>query len=58
MATTKKLSRQKRALTMLENTLKSGVKNLKFGGTAPLLGSDVNRINKEMESLKSKLLKG
>lgn len=58
MATTKKLSRQKRALTMLENTLKSGVKNLKFGGNVPLLGSDILRINKEIESLKSKLIKG
>lgn len=59
MATTKKLSRQKRALTMLENTLKSGVKTLKDGQTKEKLSDfDVKRINKEIESLKSKLLKG
>lgn len=59
MATTKKLSRQKRALTMLENTLKSGVKTLKDGVTKMKLSEiDVKRVNKEIEILKSKLLKG
>lgn len=59
MATTKKLSRQKRALTMLENTLKSGVKTLKDGVSKEKLSEiDVKRINKEIEILKSKLLKG
>lgn len=33
MATAKKLSRQRRALVVLESTLKSGVKTLKDGTT-------------------------
>ena len=59
MATTKKLSRQRRALSMLENTLKSGVKTSKDGKyTIELSNMDVLRISKEIESLKNKLLKG
>ena len=59
MATTKKLSRQRRVLSMLEDTLKSGVKTLKDGVTkVKLSDSDVKRVNNEMEILKSKLLKG
>lgn len=59
MATTKKLSRQRRALAMLENTLKSGVKILKDGVTKVKLSSkDEERINKEIASLKTKLQKG
>lgn len=59
MATTKKLSRQKRALTMLENTLKSGVKTLRDGSTKEKLSdSDVKRINSEIMILKASITKG
>ena len=57
MATAAKRSRQSRALDMLQNQLKSGVKTQK--GTrdvkVPLTDSDKKRIEKEMGILQSKL---
>ena len=59
MATTKKLSRQRRALSMLEDTLKSGVKLLKDGSEKLVLTDhDRTRIDTECTILKAKLLKG
>lgn len=59
MATTKKLSRQRRALTMLENTLSSGVKTSKDGSEKlPLTDHDKTRINAECATLKASILKG
>lgn len=56
MATTAKKSRQARALQVLEKQLKSGVKTKKKTTDVkiPLTDSDVKRINKEIEILKSK----
>jgi NAD(P)H-dependent FMN reductase len=57
MATAAKRSRQSRALDMLQNQLKSGVKTQK--GTmdvkVPLTDSDKKRIEKEMGILQSKV---
>ena len=57
MATAAKRSRQSRALDMLQNQLKSGVKTQK--GTmdvkVPLTDSDKRRIEKEMGILQSKV---
>ena len=57
MATVQKRSRQSRALDMLQNQLKSGVKTQK--GTmdvkVPLTDSDKKRIEKEMGILQSKV---
>ena len=57
MATAAKRSRQSRALDMLQNQLKSGVKTQK--GTmdvkVPLTDSDKKRIVKEIENLKTKV---
>ena len=56
MATAAKRSRQSRALDMLQNQLKSGVKTQK--GTrdvkVPLTDSDKKRIEKEMGILQSR----
>ena len=56
MATAAKKSRQSRALSMLQNQLKSGVKTQK--GTrdvkVPLTDSDKKRIEKSMGILQSK----
>jgi hypothetical protein len=58
MATVQKRSRQSRALDMLEAQLKSGVKTEKKTKDVkiPLTESDRRRIEKEMETLKSKLV--
>jgi hypothetical protein len=57
MATVQKRSRQSRALDMLQNQLKSGVKTQK--GTrdvkVPLTDSDRKRLEKEIGILQSKL---
>jgi hypothetical protein len=57
MATLAKRSRQQRVLEMLEKQLKNGVKTEK--GTRdvkiPLTDSDVKRINKEIDNLKTKV---
>jgi len=57
MATVAKRSRQQRVLEMLEKQLKNGVKTEK--GTRdvkiPLTDSDVKRINKEIDTLKTKV---
>ena len=57
MATAAKRSRQQRVLEMLEKQLKNGVKTEK--GTldvkVPLTDSDVKRIVKEIENLKTKV---
>lgn len=57
MATTQRRSRQARALSMLEAQLKSGVKTEK--GTrdkkVDLTDSDVKRLNKEIDILRSRL---
>ena len=57
MATVAKRSRQQRVLEMLEKQLKNGVKTEK--GTRdvkiPLTDSDVKRINKEIDILKTKI---
>jgi len=59
MATTKKRSRQSRALTTLEAQLKSGVKILKDSLTKQKLSDfDIKRINAEMSVLKLSLSKG
>lgn len=57
MATSAQKSRQSRALTMLENQLKSGVKTQKKTRDVKveLSESDRKRINKEITNLKSKL---
>jgi NAD(P)H-dependent FMN reductase len=57
MATAAKRSRQSRVLSMLENQLKSGVKTQKKTRDVkvPLTDSDKKRINKEIESLKTKV---
>lgn len=56
MATIAKKSRQSRALDKLEKQLKSGVKTKKKTTDVkiPLTDSDVKRINKEIEILKSR----
>ena len=55
-------SRRERVIVMLEKQLKSGVKTKKIGDTTPfvfskiiLTESDVKRINKELETLKSRV---
>lgn len=57
MATIQRRSRQARALSMLEAQLKSGVKTEK--GTrdkkVDLTDSDVKRLNKEIDILRSRL---
>jgi NAD(P)H-dependent FMN reductase len=57
MATVAKRSRQQRVLEMLEKQLKNGLKTEK--GTrdvkVPLTDSDMKRINKEIETLKTKV---
>jgi NAD(P)H-dependent FMN reductase len=57
MATAAKRSRQQRVLEMLEKQLKNGLKTEK--GTrdvkVPLSDSDKKRINKEIETLKTKV---
>ena len=56
MATAAKRSRQSRAMEMLEKQLKSGVKTQKKTTDVkiPLTDSDVKRINKEIEVLKTR----
>lgn len=56
MATIAKKSRQARVLVTLEAQLKSGVKTKKKTSDVkvPLTDSDVKRINKEIEILKSR----
>ena len=56
MATAAKRSRQSRALDMLQNQLKSGVKTQKKTRDVkvPLTDSDKKRIEKEMGILQSK----
>ena len=56
MATAAKRSRQSRAMEMLEKQLKSGVKTQKktTDVKVPLTDSDVKRINKEIEVLKTR----
>lgn len=56
MATTAKKSRQARVLQVLEKQLKSGVKTKKKTTDVkiPLTDSDIKRINKEIEILKTK----
>lgn len=57
MATVAKRSRQQRVLEMLEKQLKNGVKTEK--GTrdvkVSLTDSDIKRINKEIDNLKTKV---
>ena len=57
MATVAKRSRQQRVLEMLEKQLKNGVKTEKgmMDTKIPLTDSDVKRINKEIETLKTKV---
>jgi chaperonin cofactor prefoldin len=57
MSTQLQKSRQSRALKMLEDQLKSGVKTQKktFDVKVSLTESDKKRINKEIERLKAKL---
>jgi hypothetical protein len=57
MATTQKRSRQARALSMLEDQLQSGVKTQKKTRDVkiPLTDSDIKRISKIIEILKSRL---
>ena len=47
-------NRRKNALIRLEQQLKSGVKTVKFE-KQPLTESDIKRINKEIQTLKSKI---
>jgi len=55
---TKKQLRLQGALERLEAQLDSGVKTVKkTGEKLPLIDSDINRINKEIQSLKKKLNK-
>lgn len=56
MATAAKRSRQSRVIDMLEKQLKSGVKTQKktTDVKVPLTDSDIKRINKELEILKSR----
>jgi len=56
MATAAKRSRQSRVLVMLEKQLKSGVKTQKktTDVKVPLNDSDIKRINKAIEVLKSR----
>lgn len=49
--------RQKKALTRLEATLKSGVHNTKTEKNVPLTPKDIERINKEISNIKSNLNK-
>jgi len=49
-----KQDRKRSALKRLEVQLQSGVKNTKVG-TQPLTEKDVHRINKEIETLKSRV---
>ena len=57
MATVAKRSRQQRVLEMLEKQLKNGVKTEKgtMDTKIPLTDSDVKRIVKEIETLKTKV---
>lgn len=56
-ATVPQVSRKKRALEMLEEQLKSGVKTKKdtFDEKIPLTEKDIKRINKEIETLKKRI---
>lgn len=56
MATAAKRSRQSRVMEMLEKQLKSGVKTQKktTDVKVPLTDSDIKRINKEIEVLKTR----
>ena len=56
MATIAKKSRQRNVIVMLEKQLKSGVKTQKktTDVKVPLSDSDIKRINKELETLKSR----
>jgi len=57
MATIAKKSRQARALNVLEQQLKNGVKTQKktTNTKIPLTDADVKRINKEIEVLKTRV---
>ena len=57
MATAAKKSRQQRVLALLEKQLKNGVKTQKgtYDVKIPLTDSDVKRINKEIDILKTKV---
>jgi NAD(P)H-dependent FMN reductase len=57
MATVQKRSRQQRVMAMLEIQLKNGVKTQKktMDVKVPLTESDKKRIQKEIESLKTKV---
>ena len=57
MATVQKRSRQTRALSMLEEQLKSGVKTQKktTDVKVPLTENDIKRLKKEIEVLKSRV---
>jgi NAD(P)H-dependent FMN reductase len=57
MATIAKKSRQTRVLAQLEKQLKSGVKTQKktTDVKVPLTDADIKRINKEIETLKTRV---
>lgn len=57
MATIAKKSRQRNVLEMLEKQLKSGVKTQKktTDVKVPLTDADIKRINKEIETLKTRV---
>ncbi len=57
MATVQKRSRQARALSMLEQQLKSGMKTQKKTSDVkiPLTENDIKRLKKEIEILKTKV---
>lgn len=57
MATIAKKSRQARALNVLEQQLKNGVKTQKktTNTKIPLTDADIKRINKEIEVLKTRV---
>lgn len=49
------ISRRRSVITRLENQLKVGTKTNKDGDVVLLSKSDVSRINKELETLKSRI---
>lgn len=54
-STVEQISRRKRVITMLEQTLKRGTKTIKDGSQLQLSDKDIARVKKEIETLKTRV---
>jgi hypothetical protein len=54
-STVEQISRRKRVITMLEQTLKRGTKTIKDGSQLQLSDKDIVRVKKEIETLKTRV---